>query len=270
MFRYLKAAFWTGMSVPLLGVVPVNALCALAGAVLGFFEPALWLIFGGLEISYLMALSTNRRFQRVTDAVLSAARAEDTEAKRMSLVAQLPEGDRKQLALLEQRCQKVNDMTRSAQPEMPDDANREALRKLTWMYLKLLMARHYLRTLDVPTLQTDIVRKISQIQSDLKSPQLADPVRESKQATLVILQKRLANIQRREQTLQEVESDLTRIDAQIDLSLENATMRNQPQVVAGNIDLFSQLLDAGAFGDSGADVAALDRAFAPARDAVAQ
>jgi len=86
-------------------------------------------------------------------------------------------------------------------------------------------------------------------------------LRESKEATLRILEQRLANLERREQTLAEIDSDLTRIEAQVDLALENAGMRGKSEAISANIDLVSQLLDDSIYGDAGESVAALDRTY---------
>jgi len=60
-------------------------------------------------------------------------------------------------------------------------------------------------------------------------------------------------------SLQEIESDLNRIDAQVDLALENATMQGQPQAISGNIDLFSSALDENFYGESAKTIANLDQ-----------
>ena len=70
------------------------------------------------------------------------------------------------------------------------------------------------------------------------------------------------NIHRRQQTLEEINSDLTRIEAQIDLILENATMQSKPQTISTDIELASDLLGADIFGDDQVAVTALDRKYA--------
>jgi hypothetical protein len=88
-------------------------------------------------------------------------------------------------------------------------------------------------------------------------------LRESKTATLAIMKQRLANLRNRTRTMQEIESDLTRIEAQVDLALENASMQGKPQTISLEIDLASDLVSGTLFGESQNDVAALERAFAP-------
>jgi len=67
--------------------------------------------------------------------------------------------------------------------------------------------------------------------------------------------------ERREQTLEEIDSDLARIEAQVDLILENATMSTKPQTISTDIELASDLLGAGVFGADESAISELDRKF---------
>jgi len=86
-------------------------------------------------------------------------------------------------------------------------------------------------------------------------------IEESKKATQGILRKRVANLQRREQSLEEIASDLTRLEAQIDLAVENAGMRGKTETISTKIDLVSHLLDDSIYGESGPSIAVLDETF---------
>ena len=71
--------------------------------------------------------------------------------------------------------------------------------------------------------------------------------------------------------MEEIDSDLTRIEAQVDLALENASMQGKPPALSTEIELASDLVSGTHFGESQNDVAALDRAFthsSPARQRV--
>ena len=68
-------------------------------------------------------------------------------------------------------------------------------------------------------------------------------LRESKQATLELTQKRIANARRRAGTLAEIGSDLARIEAQVDLALEDAGLEGKPAVVTSNLNLLNQILE---------------------------
>jgi hypothetical protein len=83
----------------------------------------------------------------------------------------------------------------------------------------------------------------------------------SKSATINILKERVGNIHRRRQTLEEIDSDLTRIESQVELILENTTMQGKPSTISTDIELASNLFASNLFGDSEITVAALDRTY---------
>ena len=97
---------------------------------------------------------------------------------------------------------------------------------------------------------------------------MTDSLRQSKMATLSIMKQRMNNFQNRTRIIQEVDSDLTRIEAQVDLALENASLQGKPQAISTEIDLASDLVSGTLFGVSQNDIAAVERSFshtAPAR-----
>jgi hypothetical protein len=81
------------------------------------------------------------------------------------------------------------------------------------------------------------------VRRELGYEKITPTLRTSKQATLNILEKRLANLERRGQSLAEIEGDLERIEAQVELARENAAMGSQPETVSANIQLASRMLD---------------------------
>ncbi len=54
---------------------------------------------------------------------------------------------------------------------------------------------------------------------------------------------------------------MTRIENQVDLILENATIQGKPQTISTDIQLASDLVGGAAFGDSQVVIADLDEAF---------
>ncbi len=107
-----------------------------------------------------------------------------------------------------------------------------------------------------------LTRQIQALESEMASSELSDSARESKKATLDILLKRLENFRQRTRMLKEIQSDLTRIEAQVDLALETATLRGTPQVIPENIELMSSLLQDGYYGDMESMIADVDKEFA--------
>ena len=260
MFRVLKAAFLLRWPVKGLGDVPVNLIALASFGVLGFGNPGFWYAGVGLETLYLASLVSNRRFVNwvaAQDQVL----AEGTVSQKLhALVQQLAPTNRHAMEHLDQQCDRIRSLWH-ATDELQLGTNEQALRDLQWLYLKLLIARQHLEGADAEADAAKVKSDIDAIERELQDTRLTPATRESKTATLAILKKRSENFERRHQSQDEIASDLARIEAQIDLVLENATLEGKPQAVSINLDLASQTLDSGFFGSSAGDVADVDAAY---------
>ncbi len=266
MWRYLKAAFLVGVEVPALGRVPLNALAAAGFLILGFGHPGFWFLGLAAEAAVVPSLAFNKRFQKVVDAEDKQLSSGDSQSKRDSLVKLLPTDYQSRLAALGHRCDKVLEVYRNAQAEeFLIDTNRDALENLKWVYLKLLVARYHLLTAGTEDTPESLEKKIKSIEAELQNGRESSALRQSKAATLDILKRRLANIQRRQQSLEEVESDLTRVESQVDLILDNAAMQGKPQTISTDIELASDLVSGEMFGEAESTVADLDRDYGKSR-----
>jgi hypothetical protein len=264
MLRAFKAAFLLRWPVNGLGDVPVNVVALACLGVLGFGNPAFWFVGVGLETVYLATLATNRRFIRWIAAQDRVAEDGSVTDKLRALTEQLTADDRRAMERLNTRCRRIEALWRTAD-EFQLETNQQALRDLEWFYMKLLIARQHLQSADAQADAAKLAANIKALEREVADPQLAPPpLRESKTATLAILRKRAENLGRRQQSLEEIASDLARIEAQVDLVLENTTLEGKPQAVAVNLDLASQTLDSGYFGASAADVADVDAAYSQA------
>lgn len=262
MWRYLKSAFFVSVDVPGLGRLPVNALGAAAFAILGFAEPAFWFLGLAVEAAVVPALAFSPRFQKVVQAQDLQLSEGDAENKRQALVKLLESSAQQRLWAFGKKCNQVLDVYRSQQAEeYIVDSNEQALKNLEWVYLKLLVARHHLQNPANNETEQSLEKKISDLDRDLRDGEESESLRQSKAATLVILKKRLANLKRKAQTLEEIESDLTRIDNQVDLILENATMQGKPQTISADIELASDLLGGSVFGEDESAITDLEHAY---------
>jgi hypothetical protein len=263
MLRYLKAAWRVRPRVPFLGAVPINPVLASAFVIFGVVvNPAFILLGAGLLGAFNVALASSKRFQNLVDATDSLSRTTFVQEKKSELVGQLDGEAKAQLRSFEGRCERIRQLYRSQQADdFAQRTNSEALDKLQWVYLKLLIARQRLIEHDESTSERSIQREIDQIRRELESADVTPTMRESRGATLELLEKRQESARRRVQSLRELDSDLRRIDAQVDLALDEATLRGTPTAISPNIELASQLLDAGAFGASSQTIIDLDQAF---------
>jgi uncharacterized protein with von Willebrand factor type A (vWA) domain len=260
MWRYLKAAFLVGVEIPGLGKVPVNALAAAGMAIVGFVEPSIWLAAIGIEVAVVSTLAFNPRFQKLVEARTSDLVLEDNNAKRVALIAALPKELRARLGALQQTSTRILSIyqTLGIEPELLR-GTESSLEKLQWIYLKLLIARTHLTQELSAESEQSLQQRIQQMQ--LESAARSEPstaLQRSQEATLAILQRRLENLQNRDRILLENNSDLSRIEAQVELMRENAAIEGKPASVETEIELASDLASPDLFGSQSSLVRDLD------------
>jgi hypothetical protein len=263
MWKYFKAAFWARPRIPGVGDVPVNALAVAGLAILGFGHPGFWLLGLALEGVYLWGVSSHPRFQRLIDAEARATPDPDLQEEWKKMVLRLDTESAGQLERLERRAARVIEMHRQAGAEIwLVDSNAEALRNLSWQYLKLLNARQILLSVMKDISDETFVRKqITGLEKELENPRLTESLRESKSATRRLLEQRLGAYQERRQMLDQVESDLRRIEAQVDLAFDHASVSGKPEAVSANLNLASHMLDQSIFGEEYGAISAMERQY---------
>jgi hypothetical protein len=269
MWRYLKAAFLVGVNIPGLGRIPVNVLGTAVVGILGFVEPSIWLAGLGLEVAVVSSLAFHPRFQKVIDAQIETRTGdrllEDNRAKRDALIAALPDDFRSRLHALEGTSARILSIYQTLGVEPPLLAGTQSsLDKLQWIYLKLLIARtHLTRELGAES-ESSLEARISDIrqaQTHQAGPTSSEPssaLQRSQEATLAILQRRLENLQNRDRILRENDSDLGRIEAQVELMRENAAIEGKPDSIETEIELASDLASPDLYGSQSSLVHDLD------------
>lgn len=239
MSPYLKAAFWAGVRFQGLGKLPINALAVFAFLILGFGHPAFWLLGAGLEAVFLYYLTNNPRFRRAIDALVQAPPPELPEPGAEHLPAPL----RERLELLKGKIARTRELSKSeANDDFIADQNSEILQRLEIYYLKLLRALANIESTVEASEEETLAKKIAEIEQEIGKGRISGSLLDSKTATLEVLRQRLANLTRKAEVLTEIESDLTRIEAQVDLALEDASMQGKPTLLSGRFDLTSQVL----------------------------
>ncbi len=216
-------------------------MAVVAGLAAGWFEPALWgATFAG-EFLYLLTMASNPGFQRWIDERRVESLRGDTDESRHQLLSRVGGAARQRYKRLEDKRARLQTLYRDHQSDdLFFEGNRDALQKLTWLYLKLLVAQRNLivaPSSDEPELQ----KQIATVERELASAP-SQATRDSKEATLRLLRARLDNVQHRATSLAEIEADLARIETQFDVALEEASLRGRPSAISANIELTSQLL----------------------------
>ena len=261
MWRYLKEAFWFNPSLPGLGRFPVNLAACAGFLILGFGHEAFWVLGLGLETGYLAMLATNPRFQRLVQIRGRRALAEDDESRMRTLITGLRPEARARLRRLEEQCERLARLRGGADEGEAVETNRRALKRIDWLFLKLLVAQQYLEAEDLQAEAGRMEEERRQIEEELARSELSESLRRSKEATLRILTQRVANVSRQKQALAEIASDLKRVEEQLKLALEETRLKGDDSALTSfDVQLESELLE-DSYGSAGAHVAALDRRY---------
>lgn len=239
--RYLLRAFFARPDIPLLRL-PWNAFAVVVAGIVGFWDPAIWGVATAGELMYLLTLASNPGFQRWIDDVRTEELRGDTEDSRRRLVSRLGGAARQRYVKLEEKRRRLESLFHdNAGDDLFFESNRDALQRLTWLYLNLLVAQRNL-VVAPPSDARDLQKQIAAYERELLTAPTA-AVRSSQEATIRLLRERLDNIQHRETSLAEIDADLTRIETQFDFALEEATLRGRPNAISANVELTSRLLE---------------------------
>ena len=239
--RYLFRAFFARPDIPLLRL-PWNALGVVAAGIAGFWDPTIWAVAGAGEFMYLLTMASNPGFQQYLEATRNLELRGDTEDSRRSLVKRVGGAARQRYVKLEEKRRRLETLYReTAGDDLFFENNRDAMQRLTWLYLNLLVAQRNI-VVAPPSDARDLQKQIAAYERQLTIAPTA-AVRASQQATIRMLRERLDNIQHREVSLAEIDADLTRIETQLDYALEEASLRGRPNAISANVELTSRLLE---------------------------
>jgi hypothetical protein len=246
MFRYLQEAFFARVRMGWLGAVPVNGIAFTGLMILGFGHPGFWFVGVGLELVYLWAVSGNVRFQKWV-AAKSIGEVKDRETVQWkALLARMNAEHQGQARHLAERCNQVRETYRLNQTdESIIDNNLSALGRLQAIHARLLLARQQIEERENTNDEPTVVQEIARLEEELQQTGLPESLVRSKRATLEILQKRLRAVRARSVTSEEIDSDLKRIEAQVELALDHATMQTKPPAISLDLELTSQFIDTG-------------------------
>jgi hypothetical protein len=244
LWTYIKAAF---NARPIGMLVPPNwiglAGVALTGWAMGPDAlPGVLLIGAGLELAYLLGLSTSKRFQRLVDGSAKLQDRKDWQKKLNDIVAQLDPDDRERYFNLQRRCYTIIEQQRQ-NGETPElETQGEGLGKLLWIYLRLLRTRQSILRIIRESLDLErgkgepIDKRFKRISSEVQNPGLTDDLRKSLGGQLEILQQRMEKRKETRDKLAFLDAELTRIEEQVELLREQAVVSTTPAAVSERID----------------------------------
>jgi hypothetical protein len=236
-FDYIKAAF---NARPFGMFVAPNWIALGAFGLLGTMEPGFWVLGAGLEIGYLLLLSTNERFQRIVNLRPMSQANSDWNQRILALVARLDPNDRRIYELLAQRCRSIIELQmNSGSSTAPGglDTQADSLGRLTWMFLRLLVARRTIRQVIGESGDGGEIRKrLTTLERQRADDGLSEELRRSLGGQIDILNQRLQQRTDAERKLAFLEAELERIQQQVELIREQAALSTDPELLSQRID----------------------------------
>lgn len=227
--KYLLAAF---NARPLGMLVPPNWIgLAAIGLVGALVHPGFWLIGAGLELAYLLAVSTNTRFRQIVDGPTSAP---GPDPRHAALLASLSAGDRARQITLERRgAELVALLARTGA-----FTGHEETAQLCWLHLRLLAARAGAATVAQGS-EADLRQRCEDLERQLADPEQDDATRGSLERQRQVLEERRAGLKEAAIRLRFIDAELERIRQQVELASEQALLAGDAAGLARTVDLVS-------------------------------
>jgi hypothetical protein len=235
-FDYLTAAF---NARPIGMFVAPNWVGLAAFSLLGLTDPGFWVLGAGLELGYLLTLATNRRFQHtVSSKPLNASRAEWNN-RIQKVLGKLDQADRRTYDALAERCRSIIELQLQGATEPPEGLETQAdgLGRLSWMFLRLLLARRTITSVLGGTQNdAELQRKIGSLERQQHQTGLTEELGRSISGQLEILRQRRQQRTDGDRKLAYIEAELERIEQQVELIREQAAMSTDPELLTRRID----------------------------------
>jgi hypothetical protein len=233
---YLTAAF---NARPIGMFVAPNWIGLAAIGILGVANPGFWVLGAGLELGYLLTLATNKRFQNtVSGKPLTAAR-QAWNQKISKVLDRLDPADVRTYDALAARCRSILDLQLQNADEPPEGLEQQAdsLGRLSWMFLRLLLARRTIgQVMGGAQNDAELQKKIASLERQQHQTGLSEELSRSLGGQLEILRQRLQQRTDGDRKLVYLDAELERISQQVELIREQAAMSTDPQLLSRRID----------------------------------
>jgi hypothetical protein len=236
--KYFLAALMSGPAG--LQKLPIFLIAAFVFLALGILHSPLWLLGLAGVLGVVASLAAQERFRKVVDSRRFKQSTPTPESEYETLSSQIKIETRSRLKILERKRNRIlEQQTEGGTNEFVLDSNRDALQQLLRLFAKLLITRQQLLTEDFSASSEKAQREIEGIQNEI-SASTSDAQRASLNATLQLQHERLRSLEERSLKVQEIESDLKRIEAHFELALSQASTRERPQGITTDIGLVTQ------------------------------
>lgn len=234
-FDYVKKAFMWRFRIPLLGTMPLNILGATGFGILGFGNPAFWVLGMGLEAGYLLFLAGNERFQKVVQGQSLLKQQEELAQQQKSIISKLSLALQKRYENLVRFGNKIVGNIGSNK-NGAENLQFEGLGQLLWTFLQLLVSKNRIESILQEITKNDLQKEIDIVKKKLENTPAGTTLARSLQGSFDIAQKRLENINKAEDNLNVVDAELERIEKQFALLREESSISSDPEVLSSKLD----------------------------------
>jgi hypothetical protein len=160
-------------------------------------------------------------------------------ARIQKVLSQLEPGDRRIYEALGARCRSIIELQMHGVTEPPHglEAQADGLGRLTWTYLRLLLARRTIRSVvDESMSDASLQRRIATLQRQQEDPSTGEHLRRSLAGQIEILTQRVQQRTDAARKLAFIEAELERIQQQVELIREQAALSTDPELLSQRID----------------------------------
>lgn len=182
-------------------------------------------------VAFVLSLSRGFR-QRARAMKIQEVRADMLE-KLYGLVQNLRKPSRQRFDVLHSRVARLSDLLENR------DAPIRPGEQLLWLYLKLLLVRDHLDELDSSVDLSALEADQARLEEELRNPSLSEAARNSRLETLQLIERRILACRQRSVRIDEVESDLARIEHKVALLHDRAAQQSTLGDAGVLIDMFS-------------------------------
>lgn len=268
---YVKAAFHRRVPVAGLGAMPVNWMGLAAFAVLGLLNPGFWLLGAAAELTYLLGVSSNPRFQKLIDAERMADERSGWEGRVHEEVERLSKESGARYRRLLTECRRILGMSETlegAEIGGVRGLRSTSLNQLLWIFLRLLRSRELIAENLEGVKREELEKEIATLRSRLEGidREKDAALARSLQGTLEILERRLANLDRASASLLVIDAELGRIEQHVELIREESAVSGKAEALSSRLDAVTNAMsettrwmadNAELFGALGDDTAAV-------------
>jgi hypothetical protein len=186
-------------------------------------------------------MATNERFQRLVAARPLESASADWNKRIHALLGRLDNADRRTYDLLSQRCRSIIDLQlHSASPETTPgglESQADGLGRLSWMFLRLLVARRTIRhVIGEAGDSAELRKRVSSLERQRADENQTEELRRSLSGQIDILNQRLQQRTDAERKLTYIDAEVERIQQQIELIREQAALSTDPELLSQRID----------------------------------